>query len=306
VIRTAAVVGTGLIGTSTGLALSRRGVQVHLLDADESAARVAAARGAGTLEPPAAPVDLAVIAVPPTRVAQVLVEQQGRGLARSYTDVASVKSATALAFAGHAVHRPSYVGGHPMAGSERSGPQAARAELFEGRPWVLTPGPETSSTALNGVLAAVALCGAVPVVMEPNAHDRAVALVSHAPHLVAALMAARLGDASRETLGLTGQGARDVIRVAGGDPTLWTDIIRSNAQAVGEVLGELAKDLEALAQALHTLETSGGAVGGSDLGSGGGRGADSEGALASVRELLLRGRDGWAAVYEPGAASGTG
>ncbi|MDQ0773208.1 prephenate dehydrogenase [Streptomyces aurantiacus] len=286
-IRTAAVVGTGLIGTSTGLALSRRGVHVHLLDVDESAARVAAARGAGTFGPPADPVDLAVIAVPPARVAQVLAEQQRRGLALAYTDVASVKSATALAVSQGAVHRSSYVGGHPMAGSERSGPLAARADLFEGRSWVLTPGTETSTAALNGVLAAVALCGAVPVVMEPSAHDRAVALVSHAPHLVAALMAARLGGASRQALDLAGQGVRDVIRIAGGDPALWTDIIRRNASAIGETLGELLKDLEALTGALHALEVSG---------------SDAEDALASVRELLLHGQDGWEAVYEPGGA----
>jgi prephenate dehydrogenase len=291
VIRTAAVVGTGLIGTSAGLALTRRGVQVHLLDADESAARVAAARGAGTCGPPAAPVDLAVIAVPPTCVVGVLSEQQGRGLARAYTDVASVKSAMALAVSQGAVHQSSYVGGHPMAGSEHAGPLAARADLFEGRSWVLTPGPETSSATLNGVLAAVSLCGAVPVVMEPSSHDRAVALVSHAPHLLAALMAARLEDAPREALRLVGQGARDVIRVAGGDPALWTDIIRSNAPAIAGILGELTKDLEAVTRALHELEVSG---------------PDAEDALTSLRELLLRGRGGWEAVYEPGGATPAG
>ncbi|MFE5716451.1 prephenate dehydrogenase [Streptomyces sp. NPDC056501] len=284
-IRTAAVVGTGLIGTSIGLALTRRGVQVHLLDADESAARVAAARGAGVFGTPPGPVDLAVVAVPPTRVAEVLADQQGRGLAHAYTDVASVKSATALAVSRTGVHRPSYVGGHPMAGSERSGPLAARAGLFEGRTWVLTPGPETSSGTLNRVLAAIALCGAVPLVMEPGVHDRAVALVSHAPHLVATLMAARLGGASREALALAGQGVRDVIRVAGGAPTLWTDIVRSNGPAIAEILGDLRKDLEALTRALNALEVSG---------------PESEEALASLRDLLERGREGWEAVYEPG------
>ncbi|MEU6352345.1 prephenate dehydrogenase [Streptomyces sp. NPDC047072] len=288
-IRTAAVVGTGLIGTSAGLALSRRGVRVHLLDIDEAAARVAAARGAGVFGPPAERVDLAVIAVPPTRVAQVVAQQQRLGLAHAYTDVASVKSPATLAVADAAVQDSSYVGGHPMAGSERSGPLAARADLFEGRTWVLTPGARTSSAALNRTLAAVSLCGAVPVVMEPSAHDRAVALVSHAPHLVATLMAARLGDASREALALAGQGVRDVIRVSGGDAALWTDIIRSNAPAVAEILGELMKDLEALTGALNALEVSAPAP---------------EDALGAVRELLRRGRDGWEAVYEPGGAPG--
>ncbi|MFI6253262.1 prephenate dehydrogenase [Streptomyces sp. NPDC051016] len=292
-IRTAAVVGTGLIGTSAGLALSRRGVHVHLLDTDESAARVAAARGAGSVGPPDGPVDLAVLAVPPGAVARVLAEQQRRGLARAYTDVASVKAPTALAVA-HGTPQPrSFVGGHPMAGSERSGPLAARADLFEDRPWILTPGPETCPGALNRVLAAVSLCGAVPVVMDPHAHDRAVALVSHAPHLVASLMAARLADASGDTVRLAGRGIRDVIRVAGGDPGLWTDIVRANAPAIVEILEALTKDLEALTRALHALEVSPGTEGAED-------------ALASLGELLARGRDGWAAVHRPGGAGTVG
>ncbi|MEU3860103.1 prephenate dehydrogenase [Streptomyces sp. NPDC028722] len=287
-IRTAAVVGTGLIGTSAGLALSRRGVRVHLIDADESAARVAAARGAGTVALPDGPVDLAVIAVPPGLVARVLGRHQRGGLARAYTDVASVKAPTALAVACGAPEPDLFVGGHPMAGSERSGPLAARADLFEDRPWILTPGPQTCPDALNAVLAAVSLCGAVPVVMEPHAHDRAVALVSHAPHLVASLMAARLGEAPGQELRLAGRGVRDVIRVAGGDPGLWTDIVRSNAPALVEILQALTKDLEALTRALHALAVAGPGA------------EDAENALAVLRDLLVRGREGWAAVYEPG------
>ncbi|MEU6737192.1 prephenate dehydrogenase [Streptomyces physcomitrii] len=288
-IRTVAVVGSGLIGTSVGLALSRRGVRVHVMDADESAARVAAARGAGICGRPPEPVDLAVLAVPPARITQVLAEQQHQKLARAYTDVASVKSATAQAVARSAPHRPSYVGGHPMAGSQCSGPLAAGADLFQGRAWLLTPGTETSHAALNRVLAAVALCGAVPVVMEPQAHDRAVALVSHAPHLVAVLMAARLTGAPRESLALAGQGLRDVIRIAGGDRALWSDIVTSNAPALAEVLGELAKDLEALTRALRELEVHG-------------PGTDS--AREAIAQLLFRGRTGWECVHEPEHTSG--
>lgn len=278
-IRTAAIVGTGLIGTSAGLALSRHGVRVHLLDADPTAARVAASLGAGTSAAPAAPVDLAVLAVPPRQVAQVLAEQQHRSLALSYTDVASVKSATAWAISHGTADRTSYVGGHPMAGSERSGPLAARADLFEGCSWVLTPSAETSPAALNRVLAAVALCGAVPVVMDPGAHDRTVALVSHAPHLVASLMAARLQGAPPEVLRLAGRGLRDVTRIAGGDPRLWSDIICSNAAGVAEALGEFMKDLETLMAALRAMEVSG------------------PDAFKAVDDLLGRGREGWQSVH---------
>jgi prephenate dehydrogenase len=284
-IRTAVIVGTGLIGTSAGLALSRRGVRVHLLDVDPQAARVAAALGAGTLAVPTAPVDLAVLAVPPRNVVRVLAEQQDRGLALTYTDVASVKDATARAVAQGVADQASYVGGHPMAGSERSGPLGARADLFDGRPWVLTPTAQTTADALNRVLAAVALCGAVPVMMDPCDHDRAVALVSHTPHVVASLMAARLRGAPDEALRLAGRGVRDVTRIAGGDPRLWRDIIGSNAAHVADTLGGLAEDLNTLVAALRTAATCG------------------TDALAAVEELLDRGQDGWQSVHGPNRAS---
>ncbi|MFF0430598.1 prephenate dehydrogenase [Streptomyces sp. NPDC004327] len=250
-IRTMAIVGTGLIGTSIGLAMSRHGTTVHLLDRDASSARTAAALGAGVTDAPAGPVDLAVIAVPPGAVAGVLAQQCARGLARSYTDVASVKALPARQVSGSIGDPSRYVGGHPMAGRERSGPLAARADLFEGRPWVLTPAPEIAQSTLNHVLELVAQCGAVPLVMDGEAHDRAVALTSHAPHVVASLMAARFEYAPQDALRLVGQGLRDATRIAGGDVHLWADILRANAEPVARVLREVEKDLAAL---LVTLE----------------------------------------------------
>ncbi|MFC5657256.1 prephenate dehydrogenase [Streptomyces nogalater] len=253
-MRTAAVVGTGLIGTSVALALAGKGVRVHLMDVDESAARTAAALGAGTVGPPPAPVDMALLAVPPAGVGEVLAVQQAGRLAHSYMDVASVKAgperdACALA-------EPStYIGGHPMAGRELSGPLAATATLFEGRSWVLTPTAATTTATLNRALEVVALCGAVPVVMDSAAHDRAVALVSHTPHVVAALMAARLQHLPDDAARLAGQGLRDVIRIAGGDANLWRDILDANAAAVADVLSELARDLSVAVTALRGLAT---------------------------------------------------
>ncbi|MEV6122154.1 prephenate dehydrogenase [Streptomyces sp. NPDC052077] len=276
-MRTAAVVGTGLIGTSVALALARRGVAVHLLDVDESAARTAAALGAGTVGPPPAPVDIAVLAVPPGAVGGVLAAQQARGLARSYTDVASVKSGPerdVLRMADPSCH----IGGHPMAGRELSGPLASSADLFEGRSWVLTPTPETGTETLNRALTVVALCGAVPVVMDSAAHDRAVALVSHTPHLVASLMAARLEQLPDEASRLAGQGLRDVTRIAGGDPRLWGDILGANAAAVADVLASIAVDLTTAVGALRGLATDE-------------ADAREEGALL-VADLLGRGREG--------------
>ncbi|MER5641839.1 prephenate dehydrogenase [Kitasatospora sp. NPDC002227] len=252
-MRTAAVVGTGLIGTSVALALSRRGVHVHLLDTDESAARTAAALGAGVVGRPSQPVDIAVLAVPPGLVGRTLAAEQAQGLARSYTDVASVKAEPERDVLKRIADPDCYIGGHPMAGRERSGPLAACATLFEGRSWVLTPSAVTSRETLNRALEVVALAGGVPVLMESDSHDRAVALVSHTPHVVASLMAARLQHSPDEASQLAGQGLRDVTRIAGGDPRLWGDILEANADAVANVLGELAEDLSAMVAALRRL-----------------------------------------------------
>ncbi|GAA2440053.1 prephenate dehydrogenase [Streptomyces glaucus] len=252
-IRTLAVVGTGLIGTSVALAAARRGVTVHLLDADAAAVRTAELLGAGTAQPPGEPVDLAVLAVPPSKVADVLSEQQARGLARSYTDVAGVKAGPEREVLARAPRPTHFVGGHPMAGRERSGPLAARPDLFQDRVWVLTPSRLTSKPAFDRALDLIALCGGVPAVMQSAAHDETVALTSHAPHLMASLVAARLGGRSPGTALLVGQGFRDATRIARGEARLWTDIIETNAAEVASVLTALQTDLTELLTAVRDL-----------------------------------------------------
>jgi prephenate dehydrogenase len=247
-----AVIGTGLIGTSIALALRERGSTVWLTDSDPAAARLAADLGAGELLPdaPNDPADVAVIAVPPAAVAVTLAAAQTRNLARSYTDVASVKQLPVADARNQGCDLTSYVPGHPLAGREKHGPAAARADLFLGRTWALCPLPETSQAALQAVTDLVLTCGAVPVRTDPAAHDRWVALISHAPHLVAAAMAARLEEAPGEALDLAGQGLRDVTRIAAGDTALWTQILSANAAPVAEVLAAVAADLAEAARVL--------------------------------------------------------
>ncbi|GAB2744418.1 prephenate dehydrogenase [Kitasatospora kifunensis] len=259
-MRTVAVVGTGLIGTSAALALTGRGITVYLSDADPDAARTAASLGAGTTEEPTEPVDLAIIAVPPALVGKVLADCQRHGLARCYTDVASVKSGPRTEVTTLGCDTEHYIGGHPMAGREQSGPLAARADLFEGRPWVLTPTPDTDTETLNAALELVALCGAMPVVMDAAAHDRAVALVSHTPQLLSSLVAARLEHADETAVRLAGQGVRDVTRIAASDPRMWLDILSANAGVVADILEELAADLGTTVAALRAMETGDEAV----------------------------------------------
>jgi prephenate dehydrogenase len=248
-----AIIGTGLIGTSVALALRERGTGVWLADEDPEAARLAANLGAGEPLPDHASrgqADVAVIAVPPSAVAPTLAAAQRRTLARCYTDVASVKQLPVARARALGCDMTSYVPGHPLAGREKHGPAAARADLFLGRTWALCPGPEASEQAVAVVTDLVRACGAVPVRTDAAAHDRWVALVSHAPHLLAAAMAARLEAAPPAALDLAGQGLRDVTRIAAGDTGLWTQILAANAEPVAEVLASVAADLAEAARML--------------------------------------------------------
>jgi prephenate dehydrogenase len=174
--------------------------------------------------------------------------------------VCSVKAGPVADAAARGLDTAAYIGGHPLAGREKSGPLAARADLFEGRPWVLTPTADTARETLNRALELVSLCGSVPVVMDPAEHDRAVALISHAPHLVSVLMAARLEHASEDAARIAGQGVRDVTRIAAGDPGLWQEILSANAAAVADVLEEYAGDLAGAIADLRALADKGPAL----------------------------------------------
>jgi prephenate dehydrogenase len=284
------IIGTGLMGTSVGLALRERGVRVWLADGDPRAAGLAASLGAGDLlpagvqaspprsgcvpaaapgsagvpvfaPPPGGPADLAVLAVPPDAVAPVLAASQAAGLAACYTDVASVKARPLAAARALGCDLARYVPGHPLAGRERSGPAAARADLFHGRPWALCPAAETTPHAVACVTSLVTACGAEPVTARADEHDRWVALVSHAPHVVASAMAARLASAPDGALALAGQGLRDVTRIAAGDTALWTQILLANAAGVSGVLALVADDLRQAAAALADAEAAAGAPG---------------------------------------------
>jgi prephenate dehydrogenase len=244
------------MGTSAALALSSRGVGVHLRDHDGSAARTAEALGAGTAGEPEQTVDLVVVAVPPAHVAATLADAIGRDLGRGYLDVASVKGGPRRDLEALGADLTRYIGTHPMAGRERSGPLAATADLFEGRPWVLTPTPETDTEVLNLALELVALCRAVPVVMDADAHDRAVALVSHTPQLVSSMVAARLEHAEETAVRLCGQGILDVTRIAGSEPGMWMDILAANPGPVADVLADLATDLAETVTALRALQSA--------------------------------------------------
>ncbi|CAA9397129.1 MAG: Arogenate dehydrogenase [uncultured Nocardioidaceae bacterium] len=246
------VVGAGLLGTSVGLALRARGVEVFLTDVNEENVRTASGLGAGSAAKHPAELQLVVVAVPPDHLGPAIAAALTDTRA-VVTDVGSVKGAP-LAEVRSAVPDAAlarYVGSHPMAGSERSGPLAASSVLFDGRPWAVAPHAGSSEEAVAVVTALVEACGATPFRFSPEEHDEAVARTSHLPHVVAALVAGALAGAPPEHLVLSGQGVRDVTRIAAGDPRLWEQILTANATALTGLLREVRSDLDGLLEALE-------------------------------------------------------
>jgi prephenate dehydrogenase len=241
------VVGAGLVGTSIALACRAAGLEVLLTDVSEDHLRTASGLGAGRPRGADDRPQLVVVAVPPDHLAAAITAALAGDAV--VTDVGSVKAGPAAAATG-LPGAGRYVGSHPMAGSERSGPLAATSSLFDGRPWAITPHAASDPAAVALVEELVLLCGAVPVRMSPDEHDRAVARTSHLPHLLAALAAGALTDAPAEHLALSGQGVRDVTRVAAGDPALYGQIVAANATAVGELLTGVRERLDGMIAAL--------------------------------------------------------
>jgi prephenate dehydrogenase len=251
------VVGAGLLGTSIALALRRHGIDVALRDISAENLRIASGLGASNVDVVDVRPQLVVVAVPPDHLAGQIVAALDHGDA-VVTDVGSVKRAPLertrdLIGAGDL---PRYVGGHPMAGSERSGPFAATAALFDGRPWAVTPHELSAPESVEVVSELARLCGSTPVLLGPDEHDQAVARTSHLPHLLAALVAGRLTYAPREHLALAGQGVPDVTRIAAGDPGLWQQIISANTVALSVLLRDVRDDVDTLLTALSSGDRS--------------------------------------------------
>lgn len=248
------IVGAGLLGASIGHGLRAAGVDVILDDASRSNLRLAIDYGAGRAAAPDDAPSLIVVAVPPDAVAEVVAKELATHPTALVTDVASVKSGIRAELTESGADVDRYVGSHPMAGRERGGAISARADLFDGRPWVICGG----NAAQRRVLEDLALeLGAVPVLMTPEEHDASVALISHVPQVVSSLLAARLIGAAEPAVSLAGQGLRDTTRIAGSDPELWVQILSANAGAVVEILRAYRDDLDALVTVLDQPDAPG-------------------------------------------------
>jgi len=251
------VVGAGLLGTSIGLGLTARGGDVVLDDASPSAVRLAVDYGAGRMPGPADRPGLVVVAVPPDVTARVVAAELAAHPDALVVDVASVKGAPLAQLRADGADLARYLGTHPMAGRELGGAMNARADLFVGRPWVIARHDAVDPARVGTVRDLLDDLGATAVEMGVDEHDAAVALVSHAPQLIASLLAARLVVGTDAAVGIAGGGVRDTTRIASSDPTLWGQILAANAGAVAAVLRPLRDELDTVIGALDDPDAAG-------------------------------------------------
>jgi prephenate dehydrogenase len=240
-----AIVGVGLIGGSIGRALLARRLARRVIGVGRSRGSLQAALEAGAiteiaLDPAAvAEADLVVVATGVTAIPRLLEAVDGEVRpATPITDAGSTKASIVAAWEKRRkIRRGRFVGSHPLAGSHRRGPEAADAELFTGRIAVVTPAAATPQTDVDDVGSLWSALGSTVYVMSPRDHDRLVAATSHAPHVLAAALAAATPPAA---VPFTAGGWRDTTRIASGDPELWAEILLDNAGPLAAALKRVA------------------------------------------------------------------
>lgn len=256
-LRNVKIVGVGLLGSSLGLALSRKEIACFLSDSSKANLRLAIEYGAGVEFTNQEP-QLIVVCVPPDATAEIVARELAAHPTAVVTDVASVKSSVLSelqSISPKGVDR--YVGSHPMAGREKGGPASARADLFFARPWVITPRDENSDSSVSLVRELALAVGSLPVELSTSEHDSAVALVSHLPQMTASILASELNAGSISELALAGQGLRDTTRIANSDPELWIQILSRNSRALAPHLRKVAERFSAIASAIEKIEEAG-------------------------------------------------
>jgi prephenate dehydrogenase len=251
------IIGAGLLGTSIGLALTKLGIDVSISDASPANALLAIDFAAGRKLVEGDEISVVVVCVPPDVTAKTVSAALREFPTAIVTDVASVKSTVLAELESDAADTARYVGSHPMAGREKGGTLAGRADLFVGRPWVIAVEETTNSGAAQKVEQLALDLGSTPIRMSAQEHDHAVALISHTPQIISSLLAAQLSVAADKDLSLSGQGLRDTTRIAASDPSLWLQILSANSSELLPVLKAFDKDLEQVISALEQVGTSG-------------------------------------------------
>ena len=267
------IIGSGLLGASIGLGLRAAGCEdVYVQDISPTAEAVAQDIGAGTSfstlseeERAAFAPQLVVVAAPPDSAGAVCARALNTYAPRPeagypgavVTDVASVKVQPLADVLASGADASRYVGSHPMAGREKSGPVAARGELFQARPWIICEHDSVRPECVRLVRSVAVELGAIVTSLGVEEHDQTVALISHVPQAMSSLLASRLQDTPLYALSLAGQGLRDTVRIAASDPTLWVQIFAANADPIVQTLYGVRDDLNRLIATLENPTASG-------------------------------------------------
>lgn len=258
-----ALIGVGLIGSSLSRAIRRAGIARRITAVARTEATRATVRRLGLADEiyesaadAAKGADLVLLCTPVGtfgKLAQEMAPHLKPGAILS--DAGSVKAAVVRDVGPHVPEGVHFIPGHPIAGTEHSGPEAGFAELFDGRWCILTPLPETDPDAVGALRGFWEACGSQVEIMTPEHHDLVLAVTSHIPHLIAYNIVGTASDLERvtekEVIKFSAAGFRDFTRIAASDPTMWRDIFLNNKEAVLEVLGRFAEDLAALQRAIR-------------------------------------------------------
>jgi cyclohexadieny/prephenate dehydrogenase len=258
-----ALIGVGLIGSSLSHAMRRAKLAGRITACARSEATRATARRLGLADEvfehaadAARGADLVILCTPVGTFAELAAEitsdlKEGAIL----TDAGSVKSAVVRDICPQVPKGVHFVPGHPIAGTEFSGPESGFAELFDGRWCILTPLPGADERAVEKLKTFWEACGSQVEIMTPEHHDLVLAVTSHVPHLIAYNIVGTVADLERvtekEVIKFSASGFRDFTRIAASDPTMWRDIFMNNKEAVLEILGRFTEDLAALQRAIR-------------------------------------------------------
>ena len=243
------VIGAGLMGSSVGLALNNAGHQVCLKDNSESVE--AAARsflqltGEDLLDP-----EIVVVAVPPSSISQVIIDSNSSFPNATLIDIGSIMVKPQQEVESSLGQISNWIPTHPMAGKELGGYENASHDLFHDRLWVVSPNPNTADSHLARVRQLINDCGAIYVSMDGHKHDEAVAVTSHLPQILATVLAQQLNDLSQEALAVSGQGLRDLTRIASSSGELWNEILISNKENISLAISKTQQVLENMKTAI--------------------------------------------------------
>ena len=262
-IRRLAILGVGLIGGSLSLAAAsaHSGLEVRGYDVDEASCAFAEDAGivnqmCDSATEAVEGADVAAVCVPVRAIPGLVAEcMRAQDPPRAITDVGSAKESVITKLPQQALAR--FVGGHPICGAESAGVSFARADLFRNATYFLAPSPDTSLEARGLVEELVGMIGATPVIIKADVHDRIMALMSHAPHVLANIMmqrAGRLAVGGRRALFSSGPSFKDLTRIAGSNPPMWRDIFMENRKAIVKSLRGIAEDLESFCEMLENAE----------------------------------------------------